>query len=341
MTRILVTVVCALLLSGSVVAELHSSQLPELTAESTFPRMTPEELVSYGFPDHLHAQWWPGWEVMTDTEGVTYGPGAFCDRKTPVPREGLIFGDDFKAYGHYVVRHNPGYAPCDMTPLLEMVTWAARVNEELLGLTSSDTLTIISPDNIPSYRELTGQDVWRLYALKDDVCIIEPYGTLQARTLDGHAGFMLVTDWLLHENLPQDLPPWLHQGLVEYIGDDGVHLVNYMAEFRNQGNVVFSPPLTDALLAQGVDPDRGRDREMYRRACYSAFLMVWRLVEDEGGLAAMCRFLELVAGGADLDQASSEVYGATMNELAQRLDPAKLGEPIGDAVGSRKPSKRP
>lgn len=329
------------LLAGSAVAQTHPSELPKLTGDSTFPRMTPEELVASGFPDHLHAQWWPDWEVMTGPDGQTYGPGSFCNRKTPLPREGLTFGEDFKAFGHYVVRHNPAYAPCDMTPLLEMMIWAARVNEELLGLTATDTLTVISPDNIASYRELTGQDVWRLYALKDDTCIIEPYGTLQARTLDGHAGFMLVTDWLLHENIPQDLPPWLHQGLVEYMSEDGVHLVNYMVEFRNQGEVVFSPPLTDALLAQGVDPDKGRDREMYRRACYSAFLMVWRLIEDEGGISAMCRFLELASEGADLDQAAGEVYGATMNELAQRLDPAKLGEPIGDATGSRKPSNRP
>jgi hypothetical protein len=239
------------------------------------------------------------------------------------------------------VRHNPAYADCDMLPLLELLDWAGRSAEQLLGLTSPDTLTVISPDNISSYRQLTGQDVWRLYALQNDTCIIEPLGTLQARTLDGHAAFMLVFDWLLRENVGQNLPPWLHRGLVEYLGENGVHLVNYMVQFRQQENLLLAPPLIDAFLAQGPDPDRARDREMYRRACYSSFLMVWRLVEEEGGLQAMRRFLDLVKDGVHAEAAAGMVYGATITELALKLNPAQLEEPIGQATQSRKPQIQP
>ncbi len=326
---------------GGYAGPTHPSQLPPLAPDTEFPRCTPEDLVSAGFPDHLHAQWWPDWQVKTDARGVTYGPGAFCRGKVLSPREGLVVGEAEKRFGNFVVRHNPAYAPCDMLPLLEMLIWAAHDLEQLLGLTTGDTLTVVSPDNVAAYREQTGQGVWRLYALQGDTCIVEPYGTLQARTLDGHAGFMLVTDWLLNKNIPGGLPPWLHQGLVEYMAEDGVHLVNYMQQFRAAGNPLFSPPLIDAILSRGPDPDPGRDREMYRRACYSSFLMVWRLVEDRGGLTAMRRFLDLAAGGTDPDRAASDVYGAPLGPLANQLDPARLGEPLGDAVQSRSPQVKP
>jgi hypothetical protein len=326
---------------GGEVLPDHPAELPALTPDTTFPRCTAAELESAGFPDHMHAHLWPTWQVLTDDQGQTYGPGAFCDRKTPLPREGLVIAEDHKAFGFYKVKHNPAYAACDMLPLLELLTWADRSTEQLLGLTAQDTLTVITPDNIPSYRKITGQDVWRLYALRKDVVVIEPYGTLQARSLDAHAAFALVTDWLLRENLPAPLPPWLHFGLTEYLAENGVHLNNYMLQFREQGPVMFSPLITDTILSQAPDPDRGRDREMYRRASYSAFLMVWRLVEERGGLKAVRQLLEEIQEGASVDDAALAVYGVSMNELANQLDPVKLGEPQGQANESRRPQSQP
>ena len=328
-------------LAGAVTAQTHPSQLPELGPDTVFPRCTPEELAAAGFPDHLHAYWWPGWQVKTGSDGLTYGPGSLCDHKELLPREGLVVGEAEKRFGNFVVLHNPQYRPCEILPLLELLQWAFVVNQELLGLTSTDTLTVENPDNVASYRELTGQDVWRFFQIKGDKCILQPYGTLQARTLEGHACFMLVTDWLLQKNCGMKLPRWLHQGLAEYLAEDGVHLVNYMGQFRSEGQVLFSAPLINVLLAGGADPDPGRDREMYRRACYSAFLMVWRLVEDEGGLDAMRHFLGQVTAGVDPDEAAREIYGADLNELALRLDPVKLGEPVGDATQSRRPHVQP
>ena len=52
-----------------------------------------------GFPDHKHAYAWPGWEVLTDAEGVTYGPGSLCVDKVLMPRDGLIVEPNSKATG--------------------------------------------------------------------------------------------------------------------------------------------------------------------------------------------------------------------------------------------------
>jgi hypothetical protein len=328
--------------TGVASAQLHSSQLPPLGVDTVFPRCTGRELEVAGYPDHLHAQSWYGWEVLTGPDGVTYGPGSLCDRKTLLPREGLIVDPDQKQIGHFSLRHNPGYSDCDMIQFLELLDWADHVVPELLGLAAVDTLTVLNPDNVSQYQELTGQGVWRFYALEGNRAIMQPWPVLQNRTLDGHAAFALVTDWILQQNLGDALPPWLHQGLVEYMSEDGTHLLNYMGEFRTEGaNVLMSAPLVDALLASGINPDEGTDRENFRRASYSAFLMVWQLIENEGGLTALQDFLALVADGVDVDEATLQVYGMGLNDLTVFLDPVVNGEPVGSGTQRRTPHVQP
>lgn len=331
----------ALLTAGAAAAQTHPADLPPLVPAAAFPRCSDRQLAAAGFPDHLHAWTWPGWETPVDEQGRPFGPGAFCRRKELLPREGLQVLPAQKRFGNFVLQHNPGYADCDMVQFLELLDWAGRSVPPLLGLELPDTLTVVNPDNNDQYREATGQGVWRLYALQGDRCVVEPFPILQARTLDGHAAFRLVCEWILAEALPTDLPPWLRQGLAEYVAEDGVHLVNYMNEFRPAGPILYSPPLIDAILGGAPDPDPGRDREHYRRACYSAFLMAWQLVENEGGLAALRDFLQLAAAGTELDDACRRVYGMDLERLTVLLDPVVLGEPLGQAVQSRRPHQQP
>jgi len=296
-----------LLLTPSILlAQTHPSEMPKLSNEATFPRCSESQLASAGFPDHKHEHHWYGWEVLQTADGQKFGPGSLCERKVLLGHEKLIINPGEKHFGQFSLLHAPGYADCDMLAFVELLDWANHVVPELLGLSVSDTLTVLNPDNTEHYKEQTGQGVWRLYQLDGNEVTIEPYPVLLARTLEAHGAFMLVTDWILHQALPVDLPLWMHQGLVEYMGEDGAHLFNYMAEFRGEGSVLFSAPLVDAILAKGIDPNQDVDREMFRRACYSAFLMVWQLVEFEGGLNALQDFLAKVASGVDLDVASKE-----------------------------------
>ncbi len=319
----------------------HPSLQPPLTKDSTFPRYSNEELQTSGFPDHMHLWNYPNWKTPVDEKGLAYGPGAFCDGKILIPREDVGITDVEKQFGLFRMQHNPDYSDCDMLANLELLDYAWHFVPDLLGLSTNDELLITNPDNVNQYLEMTGHGVWRLFYLTEKECIIQPYAVLQARTLDGHAAFMLITDWLLQKNLGHSLPPWMHQGLVEYIGEDGVHLVNYMAQFRPAGGVLFSPPMTDAIIGGKINSDREQDREFFRRACYSAFLMVHQLVEHEGGLDAMREFLALVAAGTNIDEASRQVWQRDMAELASSLDPVKLGEPIGSATEPRNPFRAP
>ncbi len=319
----------------------HPALTPELSPDASFPRCNAEELRLNGFPDHLHAYWWPDWQVLKDDNGQTYGPGAFCYRKQVLPREGLLIEPGHLAWRNLETRQNAAYKPCDFLLLLETMDWAVRHVGGMLALSPEDTLRVVSPDNIPAYREAAGQDIWRLYKLDGSKAVIEPYGTLQARTLDGHAVYQLVTDWLLSEALPAELPTWLHYGLVQYFAENGTHLVNYMNQFRAEGSLLLSPPIIDFVLSSGPDPDLETDREMYRRASYSAFLMAWELVENRGGVKKLREFMVLVREGVEPDRAAQKIYGMNLEELAKSLDPAVLGEPIGDAVQSRQPAKQP
>lgn len=331
----------SILVTGIANAQIHCSELPPLAVDGTYPRCSSRELAVAGFPDHKHAYAWHGWEVLADAEGRTYGPGSLCDKREVVPREGLVVHPDLKAYGQFGLMHNPGYKECDMIGCLELLDWANHEVSELLGLSAADTLAVLNPDNVDQYKEFTGSGVWRLYSLDGSKAVLQPYPVLMARTLAGHGTFMLVTDWILQSAIPADLPPWLHQGIVEYIGEDGTHLANYMAEFRPKGPVLLSPPLIDALLSKGIDPNVDKDREMFRRSCYSAFLMVWQLVENEGGLPLLQEFLSLAAADMDLDQASRQVYGMDLAQLADYLDPVKVGEPIPENMERQSPHAQP
>lgn len=333
------------LLTGSVAAvaqiEGHANDLPPLTPDAYFPRCTYAELEGIGYPDHLHVWNWPGWEPLQDGDGQPYGPGSICVGDSVTAFPGLVSGDSVQSLGHFVLHHNPAYETCDMLYFLELLDLAAHRVPPLLGLPLEGTLHVHNPDTIDEYRAATGYDVWRLYRLEGDVCVPEPLPVLQARTLDGHAIFALVTEWLLATHIGTDLPPWLRCGLASYIAEDGVHLANYMNEFRSGGPVLFSPPLTDSILGGSPNPDAAADREMYRRASYSAFLMVWELVENQGGLEAMRDLLDRLRGGTDLDEAFRLVYGMGRQDLEAMLDPATLGEPIGKATQSRSPQRPP
>lgn len=343
MKRILILATVALLvpLADPAAAQTHGSELPPLTPDATFPRTTGRQLEVAGYPDHLHAHTWPDWEVLTDADGNTYGPFAHCKHKQVIKEEGLQIHPDQKRIGPWIIRHHPDYSPCDMIQFVELMDWAGHVVPGLLGLEIEGELEILNPDNVKHYQDLTGFGTWRFYDLAGDRCTMQPWPVLQKRTLEAHAAFMLATDWILSRNLGDALPPWLHQGIVEYVGDDGAHLLNYMAEFRADGDILMSAPLVDALLSAGLNPDPSADRENYRRACYSAFLLVWNLVENEGGLTALQDFLGSVRDGADVDETARRVYGMDLTDLAAYLDPTVTGEPVGAGTSRRVPHKQP
>ena len=241
-------------------AQMHPSQLPPLTLEGPYPRASERVIGMIGFPDHLHEYHWGGWTPVMGPDGVTVGPGSLCTLMEPVPRDGLVIESGIKRYGPWILRHHPGYGDCDMLPCVELLTGAQARMKVLLGFAPHDTLDIINPGLTAEYLEATGQGVWRLYQLDGNRAVIEPFAVLLARQLDGHGTYMLAIDWILRQSVAQPLPRWLHQGLVEYLGEDGIHLADFMAEFRAKAPVLMGPAEIDAILSAGLDPDPARDR---------------------------------------------------------------------------------
>jgi len=318
----------------------HPGLLPRLTPEGPFPRCTAAELAAAGYPDPLHRYQWPG--ATIPAEPAAFGPYSLVRGKLVLPRDGLELDPGTIRYRGLRLDYAPGYDHAAMLPFVELVDWAQRDVPALLGVARDDTLRLRNPDNLEQYEALTGRDFTRLYVRQDSVIVPQPIPILHARTLAAHAAFGLVTEWLL-AGLPEPdrLPVWLVKGLAEYVGEDGQHLCNFMAQYRPHGAVLLPPDRTEALLTAPPDADPERDREFYRKACYSAFLMVWELVENRGGLTRLRTFLAALGAGQAPDRACERIYGRDLAGLAGELDPTLRPEPVGDGVQPRRPHLAP
>lgn len=330
-----------LLLAPAALAEVHSSRLPELTRDGPYPLQTLEALAENGFPDHKHACFWPDWKPLVDEDGDPYGVGSLCtglvwrDREDVIQEAGLII------LGMVKLDYHLDYNRCVVAPFVELTEMALGDVYDLLDLAPVDTLRIENTNNVAAYTSRTGYGTWRMYKRAGDLCILQPIPVLIARTLAAHAAYDLVTGWLLDEHGCGDLPHWLRQGLAAYVAEMGVHLNNYMLQFRPEGDILLTPDEAERLLAAEPIVDPNLDRMMYRQARYAAFLMVWRLIEERGGMSAMREFVTAVGEGHDPDTASAKIWGADLAALAASLDPTVLGEPQGDAVQSRRPHMKP
>ena len=229
-----------------------------------------------------------------------------------------------------MLRHNPATRPATCCPSWNCWTWAAPVPANLLGLTAQRHPDGHQPGQHCQLPRDHRAGLWRLYALRDDSCVIEPFGTLQARTLDGHAAFMLVTDWLLRENLPAG-PAALAApgaGRVPVARTACTWSTTWPSSAAGPGAV--RPPLIDAILAAGV---RSRPRPRPRDVPPG---LLQRLPDGLGtggrtraAWRPCARFLDWSRGGADLDEAAAQVYGVDLNGLARSARSGQLGEPIG------------
>jgi len=320
---------------------VHSHLLADLTPDGPFPRFTPGLLRASGYPDHMHAFAWSGWEPPVDKDGLSYGPGSLCCNMAVVPRDGLTVEPGSIRYRSIELTFDPAVEVCAIMPFVEMCDLGRIRCRDLLGLEAGGTLRIENPDDLAAYQAATGYGPWRHYRLRGDDCLVQDISTLMARTLFGHAAVSLVTSWTLQSSVPGDLPPWLTHGLAAYLADEGVHLANYMVQFRAAGPVLLPPAETNAILAGTPDPDLAADRRLFRQATYSAFLMVWELVENRGGLADVRRLLADVSHGESLAAACRKVYDTGLEDLVAQLDPTGRDEPIGDAVQSRAPHGPP
>lgn len=320
---------------------MHPHHLADLTPNGPFPRFTPEQLAASGYPDHMHAFFWPDWQPPLAADGLPYGVGSLCRRGQMVPRDGLTVDPGRLALPWLTFACSPDYAPCDLMLFVELSDWARHRAHDLLGLAPDGQLRIVNPDNLESYMARTGYGSWRLYRLDGDSCIVEPVPTLQARTLVGHVAVELTTLWTLDRSTGDRLPLWLRQGLASYLADMGPHLANFMSPYRPEGPVFLPPAEIDTILAAPPDPNGERDQKRFRCASYSAFVMVWRLVEDHGGLPRLREALAGVVAGDSWARVCSQVYGVSPAELSAQLDPVSGAEPIGAAVQPRSPHLPP
>jgi hypothetical protein len=308
-------------------------------ADPGYPRYTAEQLRADGYPDPHHVYARPDWTPRRDAAGKEFGFRTVCRGPVWLDRPDAVKGEGRLTLGPFTVSFDPEYDPCQIAPLLEHCEAAVADVGALLGLAPGDSLLILDPDNLDEYLRLTGQGPWRMMSYRGGACTVQPVPVLIARTLLPHAAYELVARWLLEVNGCGGLPPWLREGVAVYAADFGVHLNNFMAQYRPDGPVLFGPGDADALIGAAPLPDPETDRQMHRRAGYTAFVMVWRLVEEHGGPTRLRALLADVRDGVSPDAACRAAYGLDLAALAAQLDASRGPEPIGDAVQSRNPQQ--
>ncbi len=109
------------LVAGASLAD-HPYQLAPLTRNSRFPRFTTQELASAGYPDHMHAFLWPGWQPLVTADGDTFGPGTLCRLREVQPQPGLEVEPGDLRYRNLRLLCNEGYQPCDLLPIIELLS---------------------------------------------------------------------------------------------------------------------------------------------------------------------------------------------------------------------------
>ena len=320
----------------------HPYQLAPLTVTSEFPRFTPEELAAAGFPDHLHAFFYPGYEAPVDENGETYGLRSLSRGTMLLPREGLVTEPGNIRYRGVHLSYNPEYVPAQVMPMVEILDLARRRVSVLLKHDRADTLHVVDTNDLDDYRQRTGNAFHRVYRYADDAIVIEPAHILFKRGLVGHAAYHMVAVWLL-DDLAGDtvLPTWLVEGLASYLAEEGTHFLNFVAMYRRDHAVILDPQRTETILAGAPDPDDELDKRQFRTAGYAAFLMTWELVENRGGFEPVRELFVRSGRGEDPDAVCRDLYGVDLAGLAVQLDPTLRPEPVGDAVQPRSPQRPP
>lgn len=320
----------------------HASELAPLTLDATFPRFHPSEIASAGYPDHMHVYGFPGYNLRVAEDGETYGVYSLARGTKMLPRDGLVTQPGVIWYRRICLTHDPALPPAGVMPAMEVLDWARRELSILLEHDRADTLVVLNPTDLDDYRKRTGFAFHRLYHLEGSVAVIEPASVLFARGLALHAAFHLVASWLVDDLVGgAELPHWLTFGLAAYLAEDGSHYLNFLAMYRPTMPVILGPSETEAILAAGANPDDETDKQQFRIAGYSAFLMVWELVEYRGGWGRVRDFLGRIGRGETVDSVCLDLYGATLDDLAVVLDATSRREPVGDQIQPRKPHRPP
>ncbi len=344
MTR---TIIALLLLATGALAggmaepEGHPFLLPYATPAADFPLYSDDDLALHGYPDHQHVYFWPGWTPPLDVDGEPYGFGSFCRGLHSVERPGFTTAPGRIAFAPFVLAFKQDAEPCLVAPFLGFCEMSLLDVRDRLGLEPEGELIIVSPDDTDAYTSATGFGTWRMYDYDAGVATVQPVGILARRTLIAHAATDMVVRWALDTNGGAVLPTWFREGLAAWTSEMGVHLCNYMAAFRLEGEVLMAPEAIESYLSGEPHKDLEADRKLYRMARYGAFLMVWRLVEHHGGLANVQDLLAAVRDGRDPSDAARDIYGLDFQALAETLDPRAHPEPIGAAVQPRNPSRPP
>jgi hypothetical protein len=307
-----------------------TAQAAELTpGRGLFFRYDAKTLQADGYPDRQHASFfWRGgvegnWGILYDEDNVPYGPNTYFHWEEPLDHPYFAMTDSTLEGRWFVMNRPAGMNPAQHGHFMELLDLSYHDLCELLDTRPTTKIHVFGASTLEEYRALTGHDFWVPMVADATFILVCPTDVLDRRTLLAHTARAAVAKSLLNWKCHGGLPPWLREGLVSYLSEEGNELLNYVNFYRPHLDSVLWPV---ERVNQNLVPLTG-DGSLGRVAQYNAFLMTWHLAETFG-FARVRQVLDILQEGRSFAAAVQEVYGRDEDALIKLIDPRTLGEPI-------------
>jgi hypothetical protein len=182
-----------------------------------------------------------------------------------------------------------------------------------IGKPTSGKLVIIGAADLDEYRFLTRKEWWYYGYIRGDTIYFEPFDIMLKRTIADIGITQKIAQLALHHRSGGRIPLWLRESIASRIAGEKSILEMQAEEFRSQGwNTYPSPEEVEIALAEASD--RGSTR--------IAFLAAQRMLERLLSISTMqsaLAFLDRLAEGKTIDEASEEAFGMGYDALINRV----------------------
>lgn len=190
---------------------------------------------------------------------------------------------------------------------------AYRLVGEQIGPPGDGKVVMIGAADLDEYRFLTRKEWWYYGVVSGDTIYFEPFDILIKRTLLQKAVTQKVAQMALEKRSAGRIPYWMKEGIASRLADEWPVLEAQRAEFVGSVYDLTPPPERIEEILAAAD-----DRPLTRIAFYCAYVMVDRLV-NEFGMERIMTFIDLLAEGRDLDEASAEAFGTDYGSLVEMV----------------------
>ena len=182
-----------------------------------------------------------------------------------------------------------------------------------IGRPVEGKLVIIGSADLDEYRTLTRKEWWYYGYIKGDTIYFEPFDIMIKRRIADVGYAQRIAQVALNRRSGGRIPLWLREAIASRVAGEGAIIKMQSEEFRLGGQRIdFSPDEIEIAIAEGVD------RYQSRISYYGAYRMLENLLAF-GSMNDVYLFIDKLAAGASLDEASQAAFATSYGALLDRI----------------------